>query len=71
MPCEDLVCEWKTVVIDRLVINWGFKTEHLTNAQQALNDLIEREVEYALDPLISLRARDLIEKGKNVNQDSK
>ena len=58
-------CEWKTVLIEALLISHCYKNEHDQDARKALNDLLCWERSVALDPSVSEEARkfmDIIEK---------
>jgi hypothetical protein len=55
--------EWKDCVIDALVVNWAYKTEHEEDPRQALVALLISEQQYVLDPTISPEARALVQQG--------
>ena len=56
--------EWKDRVIDALVVTWAYQKEHETDPQKAIVDLVEAEIQMALDPQISSDAQRLIDSGK-------
>ena len=55
---------WKEAVVDALVNCWALSSENVEDPRRAVEDLVRREVKWALDPLISKAAHDLIEKGR-------
>ena len=55
--------KWKIAVIDRAIVNWSYKKEHETDPRLAMNDVLNAEIQMALDPKISKPAKDLIDKG--------
>lgn len=56
--------DWKTAVIDALVINHIYTAEHDNDPRKALADLIAWETMIALDPAVSPEALALIERGR-------
>lgn len=56
--------EWKAVVLDGLVIAHIYREEHETDPRKALMDLVTWETQVALDPVVSMDAVNLIERGK-------
>ena len=55
--------KWKIAVIDRAIVNWSYKKEHETDPRLAMNDVLNAEIQIALDPKISKPAKDLVDKG--------
>ena len=55
--------KWKIAVIDRAIVNWSYKKEHETDPRLAMNDVLNAEIQMALDPNISKPAKDLVNKG--------
>lgn len=55
---------WKDAVLDALIVNFIYHGGHEHDPRQALADLIEYEVQIALDPKVSSDAEALIERGR-------
>lgn len=54
--------EWKNAVIDHLVCAHVYNSAHEDDPRMALHDAMSWEVQVALDPLVSLRAQELIDR---------
>ena len=59
---------WKDTLIDALVVNFILKEEHYTDPRKALGELIQWEMQLALDPVVSLEAQALVEKTRGLQR---
>lgn len=57
--------DFKNEVMRRLESAWAYRKDHEDNPELAVSDLIQAEIEFALDPVISSRAIELVERGRH------
>jgi hypothetical protein len=63
---ESVNNEWREAVIEQHITNHTLEAIHKNNPRQAIQDLINWEIDVALDPSISSSARALIEQGRKL-----
>lgn len=56
---------WKGAVIDQLIVSGVLNDTHESDPFMAVRNMIEAEVQAALDPRVSTAARDLLVRGQN------
>ncbi|HXI98800.1 MAG TPA: hypothetical protein VNG73_07635, partial [Gemmatimonadaceae bacterium] len=62
--------EWREAIIDAAVVNWTYKQEHEVNPRAAVNDLLAWQSKIALDPRVSLRAKELHDKIRTLGEEN-
>lgn len=55
--------KWRSAVIEALVASCIYKAKHDHDPERALAELVQFEIECALDPVISKKADDLVQRG--------